>query len=106
MRSKIRGTAVRPRLTVFRSLCHMYIQLIDDDSGMTLGAVSTCSPRFKDKYQKPAGTVEAAGVLGTIVGEMARELGINEVIIDRNGYRYHGRVKAMAEAARKAGLKF
>jgi len=106
VRSKIRGSAARPRLSVFRSLRHIYVQLIDDDSGITLGAVSTCSARFKEQYGKPAGTVEAAAALGKILGEMARRLGIEKVVFDRNGYRYHGRVKALAEAARQSGLKF
>jgi large subunit ribosomal protein L18 len=106
VRGKVRGTATRPRLSVFRSLRHVCAQFIDDEREVTLGAVSTSSPRFRERYRKSPGTVEAAGVLGEMVGDLARGLGIKEVVFDRGGYQYHGRVKALAEAARKSGLKF
>ena len=106
VRKKVLGTAARPRLSVFRSLRQLYVQYIDDERSITLGAVSTASPRFKEKYQKSTGTVEASGVLGEMAGELALALGIKEVVFDRNGYRYHGRIKALAEAVRKRGIKF
>jgi len=106
IRKKLRGTAVRPRLTVYRSLRNISVQFIDDDSGRTLGALSTLSPTFKEKYPKGGGTVEAAGQLGELLGEVAAELKIKEVNFDRGGYRFHGRIKALAEGCRKAGLIF
>lgn len=106
VRKKIRGTAARPRLSVFRSLRHLSVQFIDDEKGDVLGAISTFSPRFKEKYQETGKTVAAAQKLGEEAAVRAQELKISEVIFDRGAYRYHGRVKALAEAARKAGLKF
>ena len=106
IRKKTRGSAVRPRMSVYRSLRNLSVQFIDDDAGRTLGALSTLSPVFKKKYAKRGGTVEAAAVLGELIGPLAAELSIKEVIFDRGCYRYHGRIKAMAEACRKAGLVF
>ena len=106
IRQKIRGTARRPRLSVFRSLRNLSIQFIDDDRGVTLGAISTQSAQFKEKYSDSPATRKAAEVLGEITAELARELKIEEVVFDRSGYQYHGRLQALAEAARKAGLKF
>ncbi len=106
MRKKVRGTAARPRLSVFRSLRHLSVQFIDDEKGDVLGAISTFSPRFKEKYRETGKTVAAARKLGEEAAGRAQELKISEVIFDRGAYRYHGRVKALAEAARKAGLKF
>jgi len=92
-------------MSVYRSLLHLFVQLIDDDRGVTLTAISTCSPRFKERHPKSCGTVEAARVAGEMIAELARGHNIGGVVFDRGRYRYHGRIKAVAEAARKAGLK-
>ncbi|ABO48780.1 LSU ribosomal protein L18P [Desulforamulus reducens MI-1] len=105
VRNKILGTAARPRLNVFRSLNNMYAQLIDDETGVTVVAASTLSPELKETF-KNGGNVEAAKAVGDLVGKLALEKGIKEVVFDRAGYLYHGRVKALAEAAREAGLDF
>lgn len=101
MRRKVRGTAQRPRLCVFRSLNHIYAQVIDDSAGHTLAAASTLEKGVEGKRK-----VEVAGVVGTVVGRRALERGIERVVFDRGGYKYHGRVKALAEGAREAGLVF
>ncbi len=105
IRKKIQGTAERPRLTVFRSLNHIYAQIIDDEAGVTLAQAST---RNKDLASdlKVGGNVEAAKIVGKTLAERAQAKNIEAVCFDRNGYRYHGRVKGLAEAAREAGLKF
>jgi large subunit ribosomal protein L18 len=103
VRRKIVGTAERPRLSVFRSSKHIYAQLIDDLSGVTLGAVST---RNKDVGVKYGGNKKAAEAVGTKVAELAKSRGIAAVAFDRGHYRYHGRIKALADAARKGGLSF
>ena len=101
VREHVRGSAARPRLAVFRSLTHIYAQLIDDVSGKTLVAAS--SGGIKD----PKGSkTERAKAVGTALGERAKAKGIAEVVFDRGGYRYHGRVKALGDAARSAGLRF
>jgi len=105
VRKKIIGNAERPRLFVFRSLRHIYAHLIDDTQGKTLLTVSTLSPELKGKL-KTGGNLEAAKIVGKLLGEKAKEKGITKVIFDRGGYKYHGRVKALAEAAREAGLEF
>lgn len=102
IRRKVIGTPEIPRLSVFRSLRHMYIQLIDDINGKTLLACSTLSKQFKDKKNNK----QLATVLGKIVAEMALGKGIKKVVFDRGGYRYHGRIQALADSARKAGLVF
>ncbi len=99
VRKKISGTAECPRLTLSRSLRHMYAQLIDDTSGVTLVASSS----LKDGK---GGNIETAKVVGKTLAEKALELGITQVHFDRNGYKYHGRVQALADSAREAGLKF
>ena len=102
VRNHISGTAERPRLNVFRSLSNIYAQVIDDVNGVTLVSAST-----KDKdFQNYGGNVEAAKAIGEAVAKRAIEKGITEVVFDRGGYVYHGRVAALAEAAREAGLKF
>ncbi|HNU81122.1 MAG TPA: 50S ribosomal protein L18 [bacterium] len=101
VRAKISGTASRPRLNVFRSNRGLYLQLIDDVSGRTLASAHV--RELKDKKLKK---VEAAAALGKILAEKARALGIKEAVFDRSSYRYHGRVKAVAEAAREQGLVF
>ena len=104
VRSKILGTADRPRLCVFRSLKHTYAQLIDDKQGSVLGSVSTVK---LDGTKLPNGSnVAAAREIGRSIAETAKKLGVVNVVFDRNGYIYHGRVKVLADAAREAGLKF
>jgi large subunit ribosomal protein L18 len=105
VRKKINGTAARPRLSVFRSAKHMYAQLIDDVAGVTLAAAST-----KDKELTEAigngGNVEAAAKVGELIAKRAQAKGVTEVVFDRGGYLYHGRISALATAAREAGLNF
>ena len=105
VRKKISGTAARPRLDVFRSLSHIYAQIIDDEKGVTLVAASTLDKAIKDKVDF-GGNVEAAKEVGKLVAEKALEAGITEVVFDRGGYLYHGRVAALAEGAREGGLEF
>ena len=105
VRKKVVGTAEQPRLSVFRSLRHMYAQIIDDDSGVTLVTASTQSKDLADKLKR-ADNVEAAGKVGEAVARKALAVGIHRVRFDRSGYLYHGRVQALAEAVRKAGLVF
>ncbi len=105
VRRLIRGTAERPRLTVFRSLNHIYAQIIDDTAGRTLVTVDSRSAEFRGRM-KTGGNVAAAKVVGELVAQRARTGGIDKVVFDRGGYQYHGRVKALAEAARAAGLVF
>lgn len=102
IRRKLRGTAERPRLAVFRSVAHIYAQIIDDADGKTVVAASSV-----DKSNRTnGGNIAAAKTIGKAVAERAREKGITKVVFDRGGYQYHGRVKALAEAARAAGLEF
>jgi large subunit ribosomal protein L18 len=105
VRTRIRGTAQRPRLAVFRSLHHVYAQLIDDDVGRTLAAAGSTDADLRPALRSPSGS-EAAAAVGKLIAERAREHGVEAVVFDRGGFPYHGRVKAMAEAARQAGLKF
>ncbi|AEF93132.1 ribosomal protein L18 [Desulfotomaculum nigrificans CO-1-SRB] len=105
VRNKILGTAERPRLNVFRSLNNIYAQLINDETGVTLVAASTLSPELKGKI-KNGGNVEAAKAVGNLIGKAALEKGYKKVVFDRAGYLYHGRVKALADGAREAGLEF
>jgi large subunit ribosomal protein L18 len=105
VRNKISGTANRPRLCVFRSTNHIYAQVIDDVGGHTLAAASTLTPELK-KDSNGKTKVAQAGLVGTYVAKLAVGKDISEVVFDRGGYKYHGRVKALAEAAREAGLKF
>ena len=102
IRRKLAGTADRPRLAVFRSVAHIYAQVIDDDAGRTLVSASSVDKAAKTN----GGNVAAAKVIGKLVAERANEKGIKAVVFDRGGYRYHGRVKALADAAREAGLEF
>ena len=105
IRQRVLGTPERPRLAVFRSLNHIYAQVIDDSSGRTLAAVDSRAPEFRDKV-KSGGNVAAAKIVGELVAQRAKAHGISQVVFDRGGYQYHGRVKALAEAARAAGLGF
>ena len=104
LRKKISGTAARPRMCVSFTANNMYVQFIDYDAGRTLAAVSTLSPEFKALNLKR--NVEAATALGKLAGEKAVAASIATVVFDRGGFQYHGRVKALADAAREAGLKF
>ena len=101
IRKKVRGSSDRPRLAVFRSLNHIYAQVIDDDSGKTLATASTTE---KDLAGKSGGNVEAAKKIGKAIAERAQKAGISNVVFDRGGYLYHGRVKALLDATREAGL--
>lgn len=101
IRRKMQGTATRPRLNVYRSLNQIYTQIIDDQAGTTLVAASSLSAKLKT-----GGNVAAAREVGKLIAEKAREKGITRVVFDRGGYLYHGRVKALADAAREAGLEF
>jgi large subunit ribosomal protein L18 len=106
VRSKLRvTTANRPRLSIFRSGRHIYAQVIDDRAGRTLAMSSTLDKELKGTLKSSA-SMEAAGAVGKSVAERAKSAGVSEVVFDRGGYRYHGRVKALAEAAREAGLTF
>ncbi|MCQ2603980.1 MAG: 50S ribosomal protein L18 [Spirochaetia bacterium] len=102
IRAKISGTSERPRLSVFKSNCHIYIQAIDDIAGKTLVAVSNLEKDLRDVKS----TVEGAEKLGQIAGERLKAINIEAVVFDRGGYIYHGKVKAIADGARKAGIKF
>lgn len=102
VRNKVAGTAAKPRLFVFRSLRHIYAQLIDDDAGRTIALVtSNCK-----SFTKNGSNVEGAKEIGALIAKAAQEKSVTEVVFDRGGYKYHGRVKALADAARAAGLKF
>ena len=102
IRKRVSGDAQKPRLTIYRSLNHMYAQLVDDLQGKTLAAAST-----RDKGHSGAtGNIEGAKVVGAAIAERAKSAGINQVVFDRNGLQFHGRVKALADAARESGLKF
>ncbi|RKZ32514.1 50S ribosomal protein L18 [bacterium] len=105
VRKKIFGTTERPRLVVNRSLRNMYAQLVDDTTGKTLTTVSTLSPEIRDKTAGKTKT-EQAGLVGELIAQKAKQFKIEQVVFDRRGYRYQGRVKALADSARKAGLKF
>jgi len=106
IRKKISGTPEKPRLSVYRSLTNMYVQVVDDMAGRTLVALSTNSPTLKDKVKKDGGNVKGAALLGIAVAEMCKEKGIDRIVFDRSGYTYHGKVKTLADALRKGGLKF
>ncbi len=105
IRKKIYGTDERLRLSVFRSDKHIYAQIIDDTRGMTLMAASTLSPEIKEG-ERTGGKVGSAKLVGRLIAGKAKEKGISKVVFDRNGFIYHGRVQALADAAREAGLDF
>ena len=105
MRNRFSGTAERPRLAVFRSNNHMYAQIIDDTVGNTLVAASTLEKDVKSELKK-TNDVEAAAYLGTVIAKKALDKGIKEVVFDRGGFIYQGKIRALAEAAREAGLEF
>jgi large subunit ribosomal protein L18 len=109
IRTRVAGTAERPRLTVFRSLKHIYAQIVDDASGRTLVSAATLTKGSTGKKAGQApygGNVAAAKQIGKLIAERALEAGVKDVVFDRGGHRYHGRVKALADAAREAGLRF
>jgi len=105
VRSHIRGTTERPRLNVFRSLKHIYAQAVVDTTGVTVASASTLSPEVREALKHP-GNVESAKKVGELIAKKCVEKGIKKVVFDRNGYLYHGRIKALAEAARASGLIF
>jgi large subunit ribosomal protein L18 len=104
-RKTMAGTPERPRLSVFRSLKHMYAQIVDDTRGVTLAAVSTLEGELRAQVKGKRKT-EAGDLVGQLIARRALERGIKQVVFDRGGYKYHGRIKALADAARKAGLEF
>lgn len=103
IRTKISGSAQRPRLAVYRSLNHIYAQIIDDGAHVTLVAASTTEPEWRGRT---GGNIAAAKEIGKLIADRAKEKGIKEVVFDRGGYIYHGRVRGLGEAAREAGLEF
>lgn len=105
IRKKVAGSPERPRLAVFRSKEHIYAQVIDDDAGRSLCAASTLDKDLR-KGESRGGTVAAAKAVGSLIAQRAKDKGIQTVVFDRGGFLYHGRVKALADAAREGGLKF
>ncbi|HOK55130.1 MAG TPA: 50S ribosomal protein L18 [Armatimonadota bacterium] len=105
VRKKIFGTAERPRLNVYRSLANIYAQVIDDTDGKTLVSASTIDPEVRQRV-KSGGNIESAKVVGEVVAKRALDKGVKQVVFDRGGYKYHGRVQSLADAAREAGLEF
>ncbi|WP_424769166.1 50S ribosomal protein L18 [Paenibacillus sp. sgz302251] len=105
VRKKINGTAARPRLSVFRSSKHMYAQLIDDVAGVTLASASTQDKELTGEIGN-GGNIEAAAKVGELIAKRAQAKGVTQVVFDRGGYLYHGRIQALAAAAREAGLEF
>ena len=108
IRKRVRGTTERPRLTVFRSVTHIYVQVVNDADGKTIASASTVEPAVKGVLDQAAkgGNVAGAKAIGKTIAERLLEKGVKRVVFDRNGFLYHGRVKAVAEAAREAGLEF
>jgi len=105
VRAKVEGTTSRPRLCVFRSLDHIYAQVIDDSQGHTLTSASTLDPEIKGETNGKAKKARSE-LVGLLIAKRALSKGVNQIVFDRGGYKYHGRVKALAEAARREGLKF
>ncbi len=108
IRKRVQGTAERPRLSVFRSVTHIYVQVIDDFAGQTVASASSLEPTVKGGMPKDArgGNIKGAEMVGQAIAERLKSKGITKVVFDRNGFLYHGRVRAVAEAARSAGLEF
>jgi len=106
IRTKISGSSERPRLCVYRSSRYMYAQIVDDSRGKTLAAASTIEKDLRGECKKGTGNIEASKLVGKAIAERAKSKGIEAVVFDRGGYLYHGRIKAVAEAARESGLKF
>jgi large subunit ribosomal protein L18 len=105
VRAQLEGTSTKPRLCVFRSLNHIYAQVINDTQGHTIATASTIDPEIKTEVQGKT-KVTAAGLIGLLLANRAKEKGVTQIVFDRGGYKYHGRIKALAEAAREAGLQF
>jgi large subunit ribosomal protein L18 len=108
IRKKMAGTSEKPRLSVFRSVSHIYVQVIDDRTGQTVASASSVDAKVKGQMPKgvAGGNLKGAELVGTAIAERLKEKGITKVVFDRNGFLYHGRVRAVAEAARSAGLEF
>ena len=108
IRKRVQGTETRPRLTVFRSVAHMYVQVVDDMTGRTIASASTIDPKVKGALTtaERGGNIGGAKAIGRTIAERLIEKGVTRVVFDRNGFLYHGRVKAVADAARAAGLEF
>ena len=108
IRKRVQGTPERPRLTVFRSQAHIYVQVVDDMQGRTIAAASTVEPSVKGALPQEAkgGNVAGAKAIGKTIAERLLEKGVKQVVFDRNGFLYHGRIKALAESARENGLEF
>jgi large subunit ribosomal protein L18 len=108
IRRRVSGTVERPRLTIFRSVAHMYVQVVDDSTGTTIASASTVEPSVKGALPKKVtgGNIAGAKAIGKTIAERLIEKGVKRVVFDRNGFLYHGRVKAVADAAREAGLEF
>jgi large subunit ribosomal protein L18 len=108
IRKRVRGTDGRPRLTIFRSVSHIYVQVVDDMAGTTIASASSIEPAVKGALPKgtTGGNVAGAQAIGKTIAERLKEKGVTKVVFDRNGFLYHGRVKALADAAREAGLEF
>jgi large subunit ribosomal protein L18 len=107
IRKRVQGTEERPRLTIFRSVAHMYVQVVDDATGRTIASASTVEPSIKGTIGKTGGgNIGGAKTIGKTIAERLLEKGVKRVVFDRNGFLYHGRVKAVADAAREAGLEF
>ncbi len=106
LRKKLSGTAERPRLSVYKSLHHIYAQLIDDVQGKTLLSASTVDPEVRTQINGYGGNIESAKLVGKLIAQTAQDKGIKQVVFDRGGYKFHGRVAALAEAARENGLEF
>jgi large subunit ribosomal protein L18 len=104
IRLRVKGTAERPRLTVYRSLRHVYVQIVDDVAGKTLVSVSDLSKGAQDRFKEAKGQVAVGKLVGQLAAARAKEKNITQVVFDRNGYLYHGAVKALADAAREGGL--
>ena len=108
IRKRVQGTEARPRLTVFRSVAHMYVQVVDDMTGRTIASASTVEPTVKGAMKKTerGGNIAGAKTIGKTIAERLIEKGVKRVVFDRGGFLYHGRIRAVADAARKAGLEF
>lgn len=106
VRKVVKGSSDRPRLCIFRSARHIYAQIIDDTAGRTLVSASSMSRELAPKIGGDSANKKGAALVGALIGERALKEGVSEVVFDRNGFLYHGRVKALAEAARKSGLEF
>jgi large subunit ribosomal protein L18 len=108
IRKRVRGSEARPRLTVFRSVAHMYVQVVDDMTGRTLASASSVEPSLKESMAKEerGSNIAGAKAVGRTIAQRLLDKGVKQVVFDRNGFLYHGRVKAVADAAREAGLEF